>query len=99
MKNVTLLDSQKDGKATWRLLGPDGSPLDSFTAFADSLLRKHSFNTRLAYCRHLAEFLDYLFEAAAALDIANPSQGFTRALLRRVPRPRGAAAADGRHQR
>lgn len=84
LKNVTLLDSQKDGKATWRLLGPNGLPLDSFTAFADSLIRKHAYNTRLAYCRHLADFLDYLFEAAAALTAADPSQRFTRALLRRV---------------
>jgi integrase len=84
LKNVTLLDSQKDGKATWRLLGPNGLPLDSFSAFADSLIRKHAFNTRLAYCRHLADFLDYLFEAAAALTVENPGQRFTRALLRRV---------------
>lgn len=84
LKNVTLLDSRKDGKATWRLLGPNGLPLDSFTAFADSLVRRHPFNTRLSYCRHLAEFLDYLFEAATALNAANPGQRFTRALLRRV---------------
>lgn len=84
LKNVSLLDSQKDGSATWRLLGPNGLPLDSFTAFADSLIRKHPFNTRVAYCRHLAEFLDYLFEAASALQTANPGQRFTRALLQQV---------------
>ncbi len=60
LKNVTLVKATKDGKATWLLLGPNGLPLESFTAFADSLLRKHGFNTRNSYCRHLAIFYDYL---------------------------------------
>lgn len=84
LKNVSLLDSVKDGQATWRLLGPNGQRLESFNAFADSLLRRHPFNTRLTYSRHLAYFFDYLFEAAAALDTAAPGQKFTSALLRQV---------------
>ncbi len=84
LKNVTLLKSVKDGKATWSLLGPNGLPLESFTAFADSLLRKHRLKTRVAYSRHLAYFFDYLIEAAAVLETANPGQTPTRALLRRV---------------
>jgi integrase len=84
LRNVTLLKSEKDGKATWRLLGPSGLPLDSFAAFADSLLRKHPFNTRASYCRNLAEFFDYLFEAASALQAASPGQRVTRALLQQV---------------
>jgi integrase len=84
LKNVSLLETQKDGAATWLLLGPDGLPLDSFTAFADSLIRKHPFNTRVSYCRHLAEFFDYLFEAANALQAADPGQKFTRLALQQV---------------
>lgn len=84
LRNVTLLQTDKDGKATWRLLGPDGMPLESFTAFADSLLRRNPFNTRAAYCRHLAEFFDYLFEASAQLHAQNPSTSLTRTLLQEI---------------
>lgn len=68
MKNVTLLETEKDGRQSWRLLDPEGKPLAAFDAFANSLLRKHSINTRRSYCRHLAEFLDYLYEAALHLE-------------------------------
>ncbi|WP_290644414.1 tyrosine-type recombinase/integrase [Aquabacterium sp.] len=81
---MTLLKATKDGKATWRLLGPNGLPLDSFTAFADSLLRKHGFNTRNSYCRHLAIFYDYLFEYEAVLKAASPGEPLTRARLKSV---------------
>ena len=84
LKNVTLLKSEKEGKTTWRLLGPRGQPLDSFGAFADSLIRKHAFNTRAAYCRHLAEFFDYLYEALAVLQVADPQQQFSRLVLREI---------------
>jgi integrase len=84
LKNVTLLKNEKDGKATWRLLGPSGLPLDSFTAFADSLLRKHPHNTRKAYCRHLAAFFDYLFEAEAVLKVAYPGEPLTRTRLKHI---------------
>jgi integrase len=78
------LESEKDGKTSWRLLGPAGLPLDSFSAFADSLMRKHPFNTRATYCRHLAEFFDYLYEASAALQAAEPQQRFTRLVLQEI---------------
>ncbi|MGA4275686.1 tyrosine-type recombinase/integrase [Ralstonia nicotianae] len=84
LRNVTLLQTSKDGKATWRLLGPGGMPLESFTAFSDSLLRKSPFNTRATYCRHLAEFFDYLFEASAQLHAEGPSTSFTRILLQEI---------------
>lgn len=66
-KNVSLIASQKDGKQTWRLLGPTGHPIAAFDIFATTLVRKHSVNTRKSYCRHLAEFFDFLFEASAVL--------------------------------
>lgn len=83
-RNVTLRRYEKSGQTTWRLLGPTGLLLHPFSAFADSLLRKHAFNTREIYCRFLAEFLDYLFEAAAALQAAEPQQRFTRLVLEEI---------------
>ena len=68
MKNVTLIDSYHNSKRTWKLLGPDGEPIVAFEVFAIALLRKYPFNTRSAYCRSVAAFIDYLFEAAAVLD-------------------------------
>lgn len=64
LKNVSLIETQKNGKRSWRLLDQAGNPIASFDAFANSLIRKHSVNTRIAYCRHLAEFFDFLHEAA-----------------------------------
>jgi hypothetical protein len=61
-KNVTLRPRTVDGKPSCKLLGPDGLPIAAFDAFAHSL-RKDPLNTRRAYCRHVAEFLDYLIEA------------------------------------
>lgn len=84
LKNVTLMKDTKHGKVTWRLLGPNGIPLESFTAFADSLLRKHGFNTRVSYCRHLAAFYDYLFEAEVVLSKNTPSEPLTRAKLKNI---------------
>jgi integrase len=78
LRNVTLLRTQKDGKATWRLLGTNGLPLESFSAFADSLIRRHPLNTRKAYCRHLADFFDYLFEAEMAVKASNGGEPVTR---------------------
>lgn len=84
LKNVSLLKEGKYGKATWRLLGPNGLPLDSFTVFADSMLRKNPINTRRDYCRHLAYFYDYLFEAEAALKATQPGEPMTRARLKNI---------------
>lgn len=65
-KNVSLRLRTIDGIPTWRLLGPDGQPIAAFEAFAHSL-RKEPKNTRDSYCRHLAEFFDYLIEVSALL--------------------------------
>lgn len=58
-KNVSLRTTH-DG--TPQLLGPDGRPIAAFAIFANEYKNKR--NTQKAYCRHLAEFLDYGFEAA-----------------------------------
>lgn len=63
LKNVSLLETRLHGKASWRLLGPDGHPVRAFDVFAKTLERR-SVNTRANYCRWLAEFFDYLFEAS-----------------------------------
>lgn len=63
LKNVSLLETRLNGKQSWRLLGPDGCPVRAFDVFAKTLERR-SVNTRANYCRWLAEFFDYLFEAS-----------------------------------
>lgn len=83
MKNVTLIETQKDGKQCWRLLDPTGQPVASFDAFANSLLRNNSVNTRLSYCRHLAEFFNFLYEAADNL-VAEGVAGFDHDTLANV---------------
>lgn len=65
-KHVSLRRRKLSGRTSWLLLGPDGRPIDAFTAFAESL-RNAPPNTRDSYCRHLAEFFDYLIEAAALI--------------------------------
>lgn len=65
-KNVSLRRRTIDGKPSWKLLGPDGQPIAAFDAFAKAL-RKGATNTLDSYCRHLAEFLDYLIEAYAVV--------------------------------
>lgn len=62
-KNVTLRKRNVQGQATWVLLGPDGLPIPAFSSFAHSL-RNNARNTLNSYCRHLAEFLDYLIEVS-----------------------------------
>lgn len=69
LKNVTLLPDWKNGKRTWKLLGPTGVPNESFSIFANSISRTKSKNTLDNYCRHLAQFFDYLFEASMALHL------------------------------
>lgn len=64
LKNVSLIETRLNGKQSWRLLGPDGRPVRAFEIFARTLERR-SVNTRANYCRWLAEFIDYLFEASA----------------------------------
>lgn len=64
LKNVSLLERNLHGRQSWRLLDPDGRPVLPFEVFAKTLERR-SVNTRINYCRWLAEFFDYLFEASA----------------------------------
>ncbi len=66
LKNVSLIETRLNGKQSWRLLGRDGSPIWAFEVFAKTLERR-SVNTRANYCRWLAEFLDYLFEASISV--------------------------------
>lgn len=63
LKNVSLIETILHGKQSWRLLDPDGRPVRAFDVFAKTLERR-SVNTRANYCRWLAEFFDYLFEAS-----------------------------------
>ncbi|WP_250502293.1 tyrosine-type recombinase/integrase [Caballeronia sp. AZ7_KS35] len=82
LKNVTIVPEDKDGQRSWKLLGPDGKRIAAFDAFANSLLRKCSLRTRIAYCYQLARFLDYVFEAAALLGCAG--QTIARSTLEEV---------------
>ncbi|WP_431476512.1 tyrosine-type recombinase/integrase [Massilia eburnea] len=63
LKNVSLIRSLKDGRESWRLLGPDGRPVHAYEIFANSLMRL-PYHTRRHYSRWVAEFLNYLFEAS-----------------------------------
>lgn len=63
-RNVTLLETQVNGRQSWRLLDPVGRTIPAFDVFAKTLERR-SVNTRKSYLRWLAEFFDFLFEAAA----------------------------------
>lgn len=62
-KNVSLRKRTVNGRPTWLLLGPTGHPIFAFEAFAHAL-RKEPKNTLDSYCRHLAEFFDYLIEVS-----------------------------------
>ncbi|MDP3172559.1 MAG: tyrosine-type recombinase/integrase [Polaromonas sp.] len=64
LKNVSLLRDKKNGRRTWKLLGPTGMPNEPFGSFVNAFARKRSKNTLDVYCRHLAQFFDYLFEAS-----------------------------------
>jgi len=63
-KNVTLVETEVNGKLSWRLLDPDGRPIAAFDVFA-KILERRPLNTRKNYLYWLAEFIDYLFEAVA----------------------------------
>lgn len=73
-KHVSLRERVVNGKTVRLLLGPDGHPLDAFTAFSVSL-RNFPFNTCKAYSKHVAEFIDYLIEAKI---FVAPSRAFTK---------------------
>lgn len=82
-KNVTLLPTTKDGQKIWKLLGPDGNPIPAFDIFAVHLLSA-KLNTRIAYSRHVAAFLDYMFEAYDRLQATDPAFEPTTLRLRKV---------------
>lgn len=68
-RNVTLLPRTLQGRPSWQLLAPDGKPIDAFHAFQKVLRIR---NTRNAYCRHVAEMIDYLIEATAVVGQGRP---------------------------
>lgn len=64
LQNVTLHTFQKNGVNSYRLLGPSGE-VNAFTLFISTLERARTpFNTLRSYARALAQFFDYLYEAA-----------------------------------
>lgn len=60
-RNVSLR-APNDARPDWQLLGPDGRPIDAFEAFQKTI---RVYNTRAAYCHHVAELIDYLFSTAS----------------------------------
>ena len=81
LKNVTLLPDSKNGKRTWTLLGPTGVPNEPFSIFANSISKQLSRNTLDNYCRHLAQFFDYLFEASISINLFSASGLLTSGTL------------------
>lgn len=82
LSNVSVRKSEKNGKITWRLLGPGGLPLKPFEIFADALVdEKLPLNTREAYCYNLAGFIDYVYEAVFALTAEQPELQVTSDLI------------------
>lgn len=81
LKNVTLLRESKSGRRTWKLLGPTGTPNEPFAIFVNAFARKRSKNTLDVYCRHLAQFFDYLFEASASLHLLHDNPMLTPGVL------------------
>lgn len=63
LKNVSLIETHLNGKPSRRLLDPDGHSIPAFDIFARTLDRA-PVNTRKNYLLWLAEFFDFLFEAA-----------------------------------
>lgn len=96
MKNVTLVEVTRDGKQSWRLLGPNGKPITAFDIFANTLLR-NSINTRKSYCKNLAEFFDYLIEAGNQLAEANPDLVIDRLLLSKILESYDSYLVEGEH--
>lgn len=86
LKNVSLCPVVRDGRDSFRLIGPDGSEIEAFSLFADALSKRGRWNTTRSYCNHLAQFIDYLYEAALALlqDSQDDPPGLSRAILQRL---------------
>lgn len=86
LKNVSLCPSTRDGRDSFRLIGPGGEEIEAFALFADALSKKARWNTTRTYCHHLAQFVDYLYEAALLLIQSGEAApgALTRELLQRV---------------
>lgn len=81
LRNVSLLPDTKNGKSTWKLLGPTGVPNEPFSVFAKSRSKKGSKRTLDSYCRNLAHFFDYIYEASSLLRAARGDFQITRGVL------------------
>ena len=81
LKNTTLLPDTQNGKHTWKLLGPTGVVNEAFSSFAKTISKKGRKNTVETYCRNLAQFFDYLYEASAVLKAAHGDALMTQGTL------------------
>lgn len=78
--NVSLISKIRDGRQSWRLLDANSQIIPGFEVFATSINRS-PLNTRKNYCRHLAQFFDYMFEAGIQLAKDDPAFTFSRQVL------------------
>ncbi|WP_139379421.1 site-specific integrase [Zoogloea sp. LCSB751] len=79
-RNVSLVSKIRDGRQSWRLLDANSQVILGFEVFAASINRS-PLNTRKNYCRNLAQFFDYMFEAGVQLAKGEPSFKFSRQVL------------------
>ncbi len=79
-RNVSLISKIRDGRQSWRLLDANSKVVPGFEVFATSI-NKSPLNTRKNYCRHLAQFFDYMFEAGIQLAKGDPGFTFSRQVL------------------
>jgi integrase len=77
---VSLISKIRDGRQSWRLLDANSQIIPGFEVFATSINRS-PLNTRKNYCRHLAQFFDYMFEAGIHLAKGEPGFSFSRQVL------------------
>lgn len=62
LKNLSRLNSTRNGQHTWRLYTSDGAELEAFTRFAN-FAERFSPRTKKRYMEVVGRFLDYLIEA------------------------------------
>lgn len=75
-RHVTLVEDRSSGIQSYRLLGPSGAEIKSFSSFARSLL-KVPLNTRKQYCLSIASFFDFYFESAIHLTVKHDTETLT----------------------
>ncbi len=63
MKNVTIIETSVNKNKSWKLISNKGEEFSFFSVFSNLLIKKYPKNTRFAYCRNVALFVDYLEEA------------------------------------